>query len=820
MSRPQSNGNDVDIDIARLFSAVWKRRVAIVSLILIVCAAAFVISGMAAPRYSAESRILIEAREPLFVQAGQQETGQAQFLDERGITSQVEIINSTNLIKSVADQLDLADKSEFSGAVKPSMITSILIGAGLKSDPYDAPPEERLIETFRSHLNVYQVANSRVIVVAFWSTDRKLAAQVANAMAETYLSMQSGAKLLSNADATAWLEPEIANLREKVRVAEAKVADYRAQSGLLLVDDTATLATQQLAEISTELSRVRGEKAEALARATAVRNAINSGRPTEDFANVVQSEVIQRLRERQAAVQAEIADLSVALLDAHPRIKGLRSQLRDIDKQVRAETRNILRGFENEAEVAQLREEELVGQLNDLKADSARAGSEEVELRALEREATAQRELLEVYLSRYREAASRSDRGNLPADARIISEALVPTEAYFPKPVPITIIAGLVTLLLASITIMMHELFSGRALRPVDYGEADRTPVRPEPVAEPGIAAEAAPFTAADRIARATERRIPDGPADDLPGADLSNEAAFDTGEAGEPEADREMIDVALEDGIDPQDRIDDAGPDDPVEPVDPVVHEFRAGSEAPRLEEASGNTIAAIDPAMDEGDGALRAANDEYVEGHELIVDREVEHSVSAITGHLIAAHTNIAVVVSPEGDKGSTTSVMLARMLANEGRQTLLVDMTGSACPSRMMVPQTNLPGITEVLVDACTIPEALHADRLSNAHILPQGGVDPAQAMRHADHLPEVIAQVSKVYDIVVIECGPANSAGVRRLLDGLDVDMIFSVVQPEEDLMTEYLSDFYSQGFNELLMMSPGAGTPNPSDRSAA
>lgn len=817
MARPQPNSNDVDIDIARLFAAVWQRRAAIVSLILIVCAAAFVISGMISPRYRAESRILIEAREPLFVQTGQQETGQAQFLDEQGITSQVEIINSTNLIKSVADQLDLADNPEFSGAVKPSMITSVLIGAGLMSDPYDAPPEERLIETFRGHLNVYQVANSRVIVVAFWSTDRKLAAQVANAMAETYLSMQSGAKLLSNADATAWLEPEIANLREKVRIAEAKVADYRAQSGLLLVDDTATLATQQLAEISTELSRVRGEKAEALARATAVRNAINSGRPTEDFANVVQSDVIQRLRERQTAVQAQIADLSVTLLDAHPRIKGLRSQLQDIDRQVRAETRNILRGFENEAEVAQLREEELAGQLNDLKADSARAGNEEVELRALEREATAQRELLEVYLSRYREAASRSDRGNLPADARIISEALVPTEPYFPKPIPITIIAGLVTLLIASITIMMRELFSGRALKPVDYGEADRMTERSEPVAEPDMAVAAKPLTAADRIAGAVGRRLPDGPADDLSASGLPRETAADVTNAFEIEPDRNTIHAAIEDDAEP---VDVVGPDDPVEPVDPVLRELRAGSEPAMRDDETEDGIAADDAGVDEGDGALTAANDEYAGGHELIVDRDIEHSVSAVTGHLIAARTSIAVVVSPEGDQGSTTSVMLARMLANEGRQTLLVDMTGSACPSRMMVPQTNLPGITEVLVDACTIPEALHADRLSNAHILPQGGVDPAEAMRHADHLPEVIAQVSKVYDIVVIECGPANSAGVKRLLDGLDVDMIFSVVQPEEDLMTEYFTDFYSEGFNELLMMSPGAGTPNPSDRSAA
>ena len=44
MSRAHTNGNDVDIDIARLFVAVWERRLAILSLILIVCAAAFVVS--------------------------------------------------------------------------------------------------------------------------------------------------------------------------------------------------------------------------------------------------------------------------------------------------------------------------------------------------------------------------------------------------------------------------------------------------------------------------------------------------------------------------------------------------------------------------------------------------------------------------------------------------------------------------------------------------------------------------------------------------------------------------------------------------------
>ena len=488
--------------------------------------------------------------------------------------------------------------------------------------------------------------------------------------------------------------------------------------------------------------------------------------------------------------------------------------MRDINGQIRAEARNILRGFENEAEIAQLREEELTGQFEALKADSARAGSEEVELRALEREATAQRELLEAYLIRYREAASRSDRGNLPADARIISEALIPTEPYFPKPIPITIIAGLITLMIASITLMLRELFSGRALRPVDYGSSDRSfePRKVDPVPEPPV--ERAPLVAADRtakvtetadrIARMTERHVPDGPANDL----VAVEEEPETTEPDEIKMAAEEPDVAIDEPADP------IVPDEGVERAFPIY-----AKSSPHAADEEDSDI--LDPVDTIDEKAFPSpANDEDFDAHQLIINREVEHSVSAVTGHLIAAQTRIAVVVSPEGDMGSTTSVMLARMLANEGCQTLLVDMTGSACPSRMMVPQSGLAGITEVLVDACTIPEALHADRLSNAHILPQGGVNPAEAMHYGDKLPEVIDQVSKVYDIVVIECGPANSAGVKRLLDGLDVDVIFSVVQPEEALMTEYLTDFHSEGFGELLMMTPGAGSPNTPGRSAA
>ena len=165
---------------------------------------------------------------------------------------------------------------------------------------------------------------------------------------------------------------------------------------------------------------------------------LQSGASLDALPEVLSSTLIQRLRERQVQLKADIADLSTTLLDNHPRIRALSSQLADLDGQIRGEARERAEGpRRREAQTAQMREKQLVADLNTLKAESARAGEEEVELRALEREADAQRELLESYLTRYREASSRRDGNYLPADARIFSRAVAPSEPYFPKIVPI-----------------------------------------------------------------------------------------------------------------------------------------------------------------------------------------------------------------------------------------------------------------------------------------------------------------------------------------------------------------------------------------------
>ncbi len=89
-----------------------------------------------------------------------------------------------------------------------------------------------MLGEFAKKLQVYQVDKSRVIAIQFSSKDPALANAIPNAIADVYLSLQAGAKLDTTNETAKWLEPEIANLREKVRDAEAKVAEYRSQSDL------------------------------------------------------------------------------------------------------------------------------------------------------------------------------------------------------------------------------------------------------------------------------------------------------------------------------------------------------------------------------------------------------------------------------------------------------------------------------------------------------------------------------------------------------------------------------------------------------------
>ncbi|MCC6984147.1 MAG: chain-length determining protein, partial [Bauldia sp.] len=318
--------------------------------------------------------------------------------------------------------------------------------------------EEFVLAAFYEKLSVYQVERSRVITVEFSSTDPNLAATAANSVAEEYITLQSQVKRGTDEGATTFLESEIASLSARVRDAEAAVERFRADADLFgRGGDNGTLIEQQLVQLNGELARVRAEGADAAAKAAQIRARLASGSALTST-EVLSSELIQRLSEQEIALRAQIAELSATLLPAHPRIRELNAQLGNLTTQIRLESEKILASLEGQTELAAAREREINQNLDQLKAATAQANEAEVELRALEREAAAQRELLQTYLLRYREADARVSGGYVPPDARIISRASAPISPSFPKKVPMTIAIVVATLILAFAIALIRAL--------------------------------------------------------------------------------------------------------------------------------------------------------------------------------------------------------------------------------------------------------------------------------------------------------------------------------------------------------------------------
>ncbi len=477
---------DVEIDVRALLRSLVRALPLLLLIVALVAAGTFYLLSRMAPVYKSEVTVLIETGESDLTRAATAPADTQALFDEQAIASQVQLIRSRDLARRVADKLKLASAPEYRQVISgKSVFTELLAQFGLARSASSSSDEEKVLAHYYDNLQVYTVDKSRVIAIDFSSTDPKLAADGANAIATEYLALQREAKLDTTTDATKWLESEIADLRNKVRDAEARVETYRSQNGLFTSggQQPVTLPEQQLADLSAELTKTRTARADAEAKAAQIRAGIQSG-AVPNLTDVLNSQLIQRLVEQQVALKAQIAQLSATLLPRHPRMQELQAQVRDLDGQIAGEAQKILASLEAEAKLSQAREAEILRNLKQLTATAATANDAGVQLRALDREASAQRDLLDTYLRRYREALSRQNGDYLPADARIVSRASVPIDPDFPKKVPMTAAAAVATLILLIAIVLIRELASGRPMREVSFAPAEQ-PVPASPAAVP-----------------------------------------------------------------------------------------------------------------------------------------------------------------------------------------------------------------------------------------------------------------------------------------------------------------------------------------------
>jgi uncharacterized protein involved in exopolysaccharide biosynthesis/Mrp family chromosome partitioning ATPase len=425
-------------DMIGLGRLLWQKRSRILAHTLIVAAAAFVVVNAITPRYRSEARLLLETRENAFLRPEAEKSVDRTTIDAEAVASQIQVVLSRDLARQVIAKEKLSDNPEFDSG---GFLRTLLGLVGLGRDPNAMTREERTLEAFYDRLNVSAIEKSRVIAIDFSSANPDLAARVANTIAETYLTMQQSAKQDQTRAAGNWLAGEIEKMRKRVADAEAKVEEFRAKSNLFVGTNNTSLPSQQLTELNSQIAAARGQQANLKARAQQLREMIRSGKSIES-SDLVNSEPMRRLIEQRISLRAQLAEQSTTLLDQHPRIKELRAQIAETDRQITSEGERLARQLDNDASLAGDKVRQLTASLDQVKKLASQSNEQDVELRALEREAKTQRDLLESYLAKYREAAARDSINAAPPEARIISRASPALQPAYPKKLPTVLVAA------------------------------------------------------------------------------------------------------------------------------------------------------------------------------------------------------------------------------------------------------------------------------------------------------------------------------------------------------------------------------------------
>jgi exopolysaccharide transport family protein len=485
---------DGELDLGAVGRALVRKKWWVLGPALAVAVLTFVGVNLVTPKYKSEARILIEGRENVFFRPDAEKNAERErTIDAEAITSQVQLALSRDVARQVIKSLRLGELPEFDSALRGVSLMRYSLGfLGLAKDPLSMTPEERVLEAYYERLAVFPVDKSRVIAIEFQSSDPELAASVVNSVADNYIAIQQGARQDQTRAASKWLSGEIDGMRKRVAEAEAKVEEFRARTNLFIGTNNTTLSSQTLGESNRDLAAARSQKAELESKARFIRDLLKRG-ATLESADVINSERIRQLNQQRVTLKAQLAEQSSTLLDNHPRIKELRAQIGDLDKTIRDEAAVLARSLENDASIAGARVDQLQRGMDQLKQQASSTNGQDIELRALEREAKAQRDLLESYLAKYREASARDSLGAIPGDARIISRAVVSNTPFFPKKMPIVLIATLATLFLGAGFITTGELLAGNVYRaegaaiaaPIEPVTARTEPVVSEAPAEP-----------------------------------------------------------------------------------------------------------------------------------------------------------------------------------------------------------------------------------------------------------------------------------------------------------------------------------------------
>jgi len=419
-------------------------------MVIAVVAGIFMVVAVASlrqtPIYEAAGQIVVNKADPNLITFKDSQPV-LDYYDQSDLDTEVRILQSDLMALQVIRQLDLDKRPEFGGHSDQKQ-------QNLVADPLqtDSNRTSALLASFRSNLHVTLIPNTRIIEIQYNSTDPQLAASAVNTLAATYVEQNFKTKFESTMQASDWLSKQLVDLQMKVETSQEKLVRYQKEHEILGTDEKQNIITEKLAELNREMTMAESDRMqkEAVYRQTqsndpdAIAAAIVS--ETGGGGNGATSGLLDKLREQQAGLRIQIADLSTQLGPSYPKVAQLNNQLKEIDHQLQSETNKAVDHLKGQYLGALQRENMLRDAFDKQKQEANKLNESAIEYSILKRDLDSNRTLYEGLLEKLKEAGVTA--GLRSNNFRIIDAARVPTapsEPNIPRNLAFALVLGVIS---------------------------------------------------------------------------------------------------------------------------------------------------------------------------------------------------------------------------------------------------------------------------------------------------------------------------------------------------------------------------------------
>jgi capsular exopolysaccharide synthesis family protein len=421
--------------------------------ILVGVAATAVVSSRLTPVYESTATVDIDRQEPSGV-VGQDATRTPANDSELFLATQVKLIQSDSVLRPVALQYHLVDFAK-----KASKAAS---------RKFSVPRGEAPI--LLGKLKVSRPPNTYLLLISYRSPDPRLAADVANGVAQSYVEHTYNIRFRSSAALASFMEKQIDELRAKMERSSSALAQFERELSVINPEEKNSILSSRLLQLNTEYTNAQTERV----RKESAWKSVQSG-SLESAEVSTQGDNLKALSQKLDDARQKFEEVKTHFGANHPEYHKAAVQVEQVERQLRDARQNAALRVEIEYREAVTREVMLEKAVAETKAEFDRINARSFEYQSLKREADADKALYEELVRKIKEAGINAGFQN--SSIRIADPARPAEEPVFPNVKQNVLMALLFSTLLAVGTAVMSDVLDKSIRDPQQIASLFKTEV-------------------------------------------------------------------------------------------------------------------------------------------------------------------------------------------------------------------------------------------------------------------------------------------------------------------------------------------------------